>query len=353
MGGGEYLRKVFAWSAEEEKDLAAMMAAGLGMAGPVALGAMVGQLPAGLVAAVGGLLVGNANTGPDQRTQVRNLAAILATVFAALCSVALIAGHGWWTYAAMILLASAAAIIGGHSRDLTVATGRFIVFLVIILSIAESGHDGESLFALMGSGALGTAALAFLFGSLARAVSPGLVPKAVKATPPPISAARRFNHWRRSLRHLGGWQFALRLAFCLTVASIIHMMWLDHRFIWIMLTVAILSQRQIEVVPVKITQSAIGVAIGVAATELIAARTVPIWLLVSVIALLAGARPWLLTRSYLAYSACATPLVVLILDAGKPVAESLLIDRLIATMIGAGLVIAANLVARNLTAKAA
>lgn len=57
---------------------------------------------------------------------------------------------------------------------------------------------------------------------------------------------------------------------------------------------------------------------------------------------LAGLAPWLRARSYLAYTAGMTPLVILLLNAGRPIAADVLVERVVATLLGAGLVIAAN-----------
>lgn len=50
-------------------------------------------------------------------------------------------------------------------------------------------------------------------------------------------------------------------------------------------------------------------------------------------------------RSYLLYSVVATPLIVLVLDRGKPIAVALLIDRLAATIVGRALVVAGSIAA--------
>lgn len=59
-------------------------------------------------------------------------------------------------------------------------------------------------------------------------------------------------------------------------------------------------------------------------------------------------RPLLRARNYLAYTAAMTPLIILILDMGRPSELAVLIDRLIATLVAAGLVIATNLLFRKL-----
>ena len=46
--------------------------------------------------------------------------------------------------------------------------------------------------------------------------------------------------------------------------------------------------------------------------------------------------------NYLAYSAAMTPLIVLIVDGGRAPESGLLLDRLVATVLGAALVVGAN-----------
>ena len=111
---------------------------------------------------------------------------------------------------------------------------------------------------------------------------------------------------------------------------------------WVVLTVALLSEWQIEAFPVKTTQRALGAALGVLATGLLLFDTPPAWALAAGIAVLAGLRPLLRARNYLAYTAVMTPLIILLLDAGAAPGLGVLIDRLVATLIGAGLVIATN-----------
>src|SRR5262249_21177753 len=155
--------------------------------------------------------------------------------------------------------------------------------------------------------------------------------------------AQKLARWRRSLRRLSGWQYALRLALCLAVASALRWLWPDHHLHWIALTVALLIERQIDAFPVRTTQRALGTIVGVLASGLLLSVKPPVWALVSGIAVLASMRPFLRVRNYLAYSAVMTPLIITILDAGKPLDAGVLIDRLIATLIGGSLVIGANL----------
>jgi uncharacterized membrane protein YccC len=67
-------------------------------------------------------------------------------------------------------------------------------------------------------------------------------------------------------------------------------------------------------------------------------------LLALLICLLAVAASVARARNYLAYAAISTPVILLVLDFGKPVQPSLLTDRLIATALAAAIVMSANLI---------
>ena len=332
-------------------ELVQALVSGLGMAGPVALGAVAGHLPLGLAASVGGLAVGALAPGwsreePDPRPAGRHSQQLAAASLAAI----LISGLGRAPDAAMALLAVAAATIGGYSRPMAAATTRFIVFLAIAVNLADTTSHPIGPLALVVAGALWTACLGVVLGVLARVFWPVGVTVG-PAQPSAVSPAQKFARWKRTLAGLSGWQFALRLAACLAVAAALRAHCPSHHFYWIALTVALLTQRQIEAFPVKTTQRALGTALGVIAASLFVAYSPPSWLLALGIGLLAGVRPLLRARNYLLYSAFMTPLIVLILSAGRPLESGVLIDRLVATLIAAALVVAANLVAKAALAR--
>ncbi len=85
--------------------------------------------------------------------------------------------------------------------------------------------------------------------------------------------------------------------------------------------------------------------LGVAAAGLLVGHLLAGWALASLIAVAFGCGAWLRPRNYLAYTASTTPLIILLVDAGRPVEMGVLVDRLLATMIGAGLVIGMNAMA--------
>ena len=338
-GRTRHLAEVLRWSTATRVGWVAIVASALGMAAPVLVGAAMGDLEAGRL--VGGLLVGGATASRNRRAQFVHLVTKLAPAMAAVTVAAFAAGHGWLTDATVVLLAGMAAAIAGLGRPLAVMAMRFVLFLIIAITVAETSSDRGGVSALILAGALWASAVGLALGALARAM-PGH--RGLPAAPdsPNQTAKPSFARLRRLLAHPAGWQYALRLTSCLAVAGGLRWWWPDHHLHWIALTVALVMEWRIEMVPVRTTQRALGVALGVLTTGVLLVYTPAAWALVLAIAVLAGLCPLLQARNYLAYSTAMTPLIIMLLDAGQPLGIGILLDRLIATVIGAGLVIGAN-----------
>jgi hypothetical protein len=136
--GKSHLAEAFRWSTEVEVELIQALVSGAGMAGPVLVGAATGNLPLGLAASVGGLAVGGPPSRSTLKSQIAELISALAPLAVASLAAALISGRDWPTGGAMTALAAAAATIGGYSRPMAVATTRFIVFLAIVVNMADT-----------------------------------------------------------------------------------------------------------------------------------------------------------------------------------------------------------------------
>ena len=338
----KHLLEACRWSAGGEVEAAEIAAAALGMATPVLLAAVrgSGDLAPGLAAAMGSLAAGRFRARLGREAEAL-APAVLAALLAVIC-----AGHGWLTQAALVLLAGIAATVGGFSRAMAVATTRFVLFLMIVGTVATptqafAAKEATGLLILITGGALWTSALGLALGAAVR------WKRRIDACRPqsrPVPTARqKYARWRRSLTSFAGWSYVVRLVSCTAVAMAIDAGWPGHHFHWIALTVAILTQRQVEPVPVRTTQRALGTAIGVAMAAFILRPGLTSWALAAVVGVLAGARRLLRVRNYLAYSAVMTLLIILIIDAGRAPDGGLLRDRLLATLIGAALVVGANL----------
>lgn len=349
-----HLSDVCRWSTGREIEAAEIFAASLGMAAPILLAGMSGSNDptSGLTAALGAFAIGRVQIATGFRTHLRRqgqalAAALLAAFLAVIC-----AGHGWLTNAALLLLAGTAAIIGGFSRDMAVATTRVILFLMIMSAVATPaqalGAKGAAGFLiLVAGGALWASALDLAFGAIARRHRQ--VKACASPSHPMPNIHQKYTRWRRSLTSFTGWTYPLRLVLSLAVAMAIDSSWPGHHFHWIGVTAAILTKRQVEPLPVTTTQRALGTALGVAVAASTLHWGLPLRALAGAVGILAGIRPLLRERNYLAYSAMMTPLIILIIDAGRKPDGNLLFDRLVATLIGAGLVIGANFLITKLS----
>ncbi len=344
QNGKAHLAKALHWSQDVEVEMAEVLASGIGMTVPIVFAAALGQLPLGLTASVGALAVAGVRPGSSPKVQLQGLISAFLVAVAASIAAALVVGNGWLTDVLVILLACVAATIGGYSRPMVAAMMRFVLFLIIISNVAQASVNPAWLLFLIVAGAFWASLLSLLLGTwlcVHRRNNPGAAAATSTAT-----AAQKFTRWTRSLSHLSGWQYAFRLGLCLSAAGVFQWLWPDHHLYWIAVTVAILSQRKVEAFPIRVTQRAIGTALGVLAAGLLLAFQLPVWGLILAIGLLAGARPVLKSRNYLAYSAAITLLIILLIDVGRPLGAGVLADRLLATAIGVALVIAANRIIR-------
>jgi hypothetical protein len=340
------LRQALHWAPAAPAERRNLVVAALGMMVPVLAGLASGRLETGFTIGLGAMLLSDSPTpragdaaGAADTERASPLSAIAPAALAV--TVATLICGGEWTHPVLILLAGAAAAVSGYSRPVGVAAIRFIIYLVLSVTVLQSAGDHRSAAALIfGLGAVWNMIVRLLL------VRPGRRPDPTETAArgrQPTPAQRR-TYWRRSLRSLGGWQFPLRLVAGLSAASLLQQLWPSHHFGWIVLTVALLTQRPIEHLPVKTIQRALGTALGVSLTWVIVTGISSPILLALLICLLAVAASVARARNYLAYAAISTPVILLVLDFGKPVQPSLLTDRLIATALAAAIVMSANLI---------
>ncbi len=353
-----HLRAAFQWSPGQPIGWRTVAVAVLGMAVPAGVGLAVGRPDLGFTIGLGAMLLAGetppSGEAPKSGETTKSGAATqdrpspgsaLLPAAAAVACATVIAGAPW-TDAAMIGLAGVAAAVSGYSRPVGVAAIRFIIYLVLSVTLLDSAGEHR-----------GWAALAFGLGALwnvaVRIMLAGR--KTTTPAPPPArtpTPAQRRAHWRKTMRTLAGWQFPIRLVAGLAVASALRHLWPSHHYGWIVLTVALLTQRPIEHLPVKTTQRALGTIVGVGATWAIllwAPPPVPLVVLICALATVAAVGR---ARSYLVYAVASTPVILLVLDLGKPVETTLLTDRLVATVLGALIVVTANIVLDRLSGPA-
>jgi hypothetical protein len=339
-------RDVMAIDRGEPVSVRMLLIAALGMGAPAVVGLMLKHAEAGFTIGLGAILL--VGTGGSAAAPPPPLSQTVAPALIAVAAATAIAGLPQPDIA-LILLAAVAALLSGYSRPIAGGAIRFIIYLVLSVGFLDGApaHRGAAAL-IFGSGALWNIALRGLLsggGSNRQGA-------AQKTQQGPTNAQRR-AHFRRTLYRLEGWQFPLRLALGLGIASGLRQLWPTHHFFWILLTVALLTQRPIEHVPVKTVQRLAGTLGGVALTAAILFCLSSPIALGSVACLLATVVPWARARSYLLYAIVSTPLILLVLDIGKPITPALLTDRLIATVAGGLTVVALNLLFDRLLAASA
>ncbi|GAA0338066.1 hypothetical protein GCM10009087_55680 [Sphingomonas oligophenolica] len=336
-----HFAEALGWTAHEPVGWRAILGAALGVAVPAAIGLLSGRATIGFAVAMGAMLFG----GPDHAEHGagrRSLREIFASaVFVGFAPpIATLCASWRWGDAVAILIVTILAAVSGYSRPFAVAATRFIAFLVMSMSIMSQpgGHAG-GVALLLGIGSIWAAIVRV---GLRQAKVPSLAPVATAVAARDPTRRQRIARLKRVLRTVDGWQYPIRLALALGVSSIVRHLWPDQHFSWVLVTAALLVERQPEAMPVKTTQRALGVVLGVALTGLVLAEIRSPFAIAALVCLLATLRPWLRARNYLAYSAVMTPLILLVMDLGRPIGGDVLIDRLVATLIGSAIVVGVN-----------
>ena len=326
------------WSHEVPVPPSWIAGSALGMSIPIAAGTAIGRPDLGMLASIGGLAVsGVGGYGTLREQSVRLSYALIAGTLAILIGSA-IGGHGWITGAAVVIATILAALIGGFGRTIARYSSVSIVFVVIGTGVNPAGAVSPVGITLVFiTGAIWTIVVSLLASGLFRVLGmetipdPGTFTGKQSAVPP---FKNRLRRWSVSLSRSAGWHYPLRIGLCMVAAEIVAVLWGQPQSYWIALVVAIVVQRSFETTSSRVFQRAIGTFAGVLAVSVLLLWYLPIGMLVLVVMILAALRPLLKGRNYALYSAVMTPLVLILLEFGKPMTPDILAYRLIDTIIG-------------------
>jgi hypothetical protein len=311
----------------------------LGLAGPIAVGAITGHAGIGMVASLGGLALSGDGKGETHREQAPGLIYAMAAGSLAMFAGSAMAGHDMLTTLGVPAVAAVAGLLGGISRPLARATTQFMLYTIIAANLGAQGYRPLGMVLLFSLGAAWTAGLSLVLTPLFRAMHPFPIPHipANAVQSPKRSAGQLLRRWRNSLAHLSGWQYALRISLCLVASEAFEWIWPHHHGYWVSITVVIVVQRNLQAALTRTVQRAAGTALGVLLVSLFLLGSPPMWTLIAIIAGLAAARLILKEANYAAYAAVMTPLVILLLDFGQEPSFAAIVDRLAATLAGCGL----------------
>lgn len=315
------------------------LAAMLGLAGPIAIGTLIHQSRLGIAVALGGLAVSGRGRGENGSPSILATIPTLVAGGLAMFAGSLLTGTGALAVYGILLIAAVAALLGSISRPLARAGAQFSLFTIISANLNGGAASPLGLMLLFGLGAMATTCLELGLRSLARVLTPvpHLRPLETPPQRPSYTVRQLFCRWSRSLAHLTGWQYTLRLTLCLTITQTLVWLWPEHHTYWLSLTVVIVVQRNLATAFTRTWQRAAGTLAGILLTALFLLGPVPAWGRIGSIALLAAARPLLAERNYVASTAALTPLIILLLDFDHPPSPAVIIDRLVATLIGCAL----------------
>jgi uncharacterized membrane protein YccC len=314
-----------------------VISAMLGLAGPLAVGAMFGHAQIAMAASLGGLALSGGGKGGTFREEAYRKIYGLAAGCAAMLTGSAMAGHATLVTFGIPAIAAVAGLLGSISRPLARATTQFILYTIIAANVAARTAHPLGMMLLFSLGAAWTAGLSLVLRPLFQAMRPVSHTPANAAQVPKYTAGQLLRRWRKSLAHLSGWQYVLRITPCLVAAGAFEWIWPHHHGYWVSITVVIVVQRNLQTSLTRTLHRAAGTTLGVLLISLLLIGSPNMWAMIAMIAALAAARPILIEANHTAYAAVMTPLVILLLDFGQEPSWAVVGDRLAATLAGCAL----------------
>jgi hypothetical protein len=339
------MKPLLHWSRTERVSVFRMLTAAVGMATPVIIGAATGHIAAGMTAALGGLAMSEVGDTGSASQRVADVLKCLAAVMLAVLLGTFVTRRGLPGAVAMVASAALASALGSTSREAAKATMKFTIFMAIATYATWPGGRAPSMVLDFGLGAAWAGCAALVLSVAFHVVTRALGTAAAQVQAP---AAARLPWPRRLVRAASrheAWSYTLRLVTALVAAQLVRAVWPSDHAYWVVVTAALVVTRATAGTHVRALQRTLGTLLGVVVGTLLLAAHAPTWMVLTAIALIAGLRPLLKARNYLAYSAVMTPLVVMLLEFGRPFDPSILVERLLATIAGCAIAMAADFVA--------
>jgi hypothetical protein len=333
------------WSRAERVGASRMLAAAVGLAVPVVAGVLGGHVAAGMTAAMGGLAMAEVGDTGSAAQRVADVLRCLVAVMLAVLLGTFVTRHGVAGALAMVAAAALASALGSTGREAAKATMKFTIFMAIATYAAWPDGDPARMVAAFGAGAVWAGAVAL---GLSAAFHLATRATAQAAALPVASAASRLPWPEKLVRAASrreAWSYTARLVSALAVAQLARGLWSSPHDYWIVVTAALVVTRATAGAHVRALQRTLGTLAGVVFGTALLASHLAAWAVLAAIALFAGLRPLLKVRNYLVYSAIMTPLVVMLLEFGRPFDPSILVERLLATLAGCAIAMAADFVA--------
>lgn len=326
--GREVVSGALSWN-RTEVNVLKMLAAGLSMALPVVVSVPLGQPTAGVLAALGALLV--AGSGHDGNLQARavDLGATALVGTAAIGAGLLLSGGRVAGDIAILALAVLVSATGTIRPRVAKAGSQATIFLIIGAALSVGSTPTRHVVAIFVSGVL----LGGLMGLLAYGVEVNLFKRSPGPLAPPQSWRADLNAWAVRMSRRDGWHYTVRLASCMLVADLFaHLVPGRHSY-WILLTVVLVVQRDYSATLLRTTERAVGTSLGVLVGWWMLGPMPPA-VLVGVVMVIGASRLYLKSANYTSYALVMTPLIVVLSHTEGDPTTALLIERLVDTLIG-------------------
>jgi hypothetical protein len=323
---------ILSWSNDMPLDKAQISASAGGMGVPVAFGAIFGNLSLGILMSFGAMFVIGVAADKTIHEQTNELLHIMLVGTAAVFTGSVIGGYGWLTGILIIIISFIMAITGSLSQFAAQATTRFMIITIIGIGLIESGLQLNPYLLTF------IFAIGFLFGIGVVLITTYFFksPKSSINSKPKImiSHTQRIKRWKSSLTHLSGWHYTIRITMSMIAAEIIIILFNLKFSYWVFLTIVLVLHRRFGTALKRTLQRGIGTIAGVLLGGLLLLYTLPPWVTVIVIGILAALRPYSKDHNYALYAMIMTPLVLIIVNQGETMNGLLLLNRLIDTLIG-------------------
>jgi uncharacterized membrane protein YccC len=323
------LRRATRWQ-RVEVDAFAMLAAGLAVALPVAVGMLLDRPAEGLVGSLGALMIsssGNVGRLADRGTELL-LSGLVA--LAGVCAGKELGARSVESSTAIVLVAFVVIALGSLRPAGAKARVQFVVTMIIGSTLAAAPLTTALVAACFAAGAAFGAVLTLAAYGAGRLVLHLPRPDPAR-TPRPWRADA--VAWRARMRTWAGWEYPARMGACMAVAAFFVNVLPGSHTTWVLLTVVIVVQPDRRDAVTRTISRGLGTALGVGVGILLL-QSVPSWVVVAVVGLIAAVRGHLKAANYTAYSLVMTPLVLVLTSLGHGAAAEVLLERVVDTALG-------------------
>ncbi|GGO86137.1 hypothetical protein GCM10011584_07760 [Nocardioides phosphati] len=323
------LRHATRWQ-RVEVDAFAMLAAGLAVALPVAVGMLLDRPAEGLVGALGALMI--SSSGNVGRLSDRGVELLLSglVALAGVCVGKELGGRSVASSTAIVLVSIAAMALGSLRPAGAKTRIQFVVTMIVGSTLAAAPLATGLLAACFAAGAAFGGVLTLAAYGAGRLVLRLPRPDPAR-TPRPwrVDAAT----WRARMRTWAGWEYPVRMGACMAVAAVFVNVLPGSHSTWVLLTVVIVVQPDRRDALIRTISRGLGTVLGVA-VGIVLLQSVPSWVVVAVVGVIAAVRGHLKVANYTAYSVVMTPLVLVLTSLGHGAPAEVLVERVVDTGLG-------------------